>query len=191
MVVYLVFFSVLICIGKTHRLVARSRLANQTDVNSELPTCGIPYDELCCSVLQSTDPEILKYCVPDNILLHNRITVSVSMVMIAFILQFAFKIDGKHSRLVVRTLWTLYAVAFVFITYRVHYDSCFHSHTFEFLIFPGAILYCIVLSLVPQGRDCHLPLNTNDNNSNHAPIEVDDGSTEPADNTPILRVEIL
>ncbi|CAF1248250.1 unnamed protein product [Adineta ricciae] len=191
MSVFTLFYSVLLYLNEAHRLVARSRLVNQTDVNSELPTCGIPYDELCCSVLQSTDPEIFKHCVPHVFLLLSRIAVPVSMVMIAFVLQLAFKIDGKHSRLVVRTLWTIYALAFVIITYRVHYDSCFHSHTFGCIIIPGELLYSSVLNLVFECRDHPFPSNTNDSNFNHAPIAVDDGPTEPVDNRPILWKKIL
>ena len=51
-------------LSHAHRLVAHSRLTNKTDIDVWTLTCGIPYEELCCSVLKSTDPEISKHCVP-------------------------------------------------------------------------------------------------------------------------------
>ena len=188
---YMLFVSALVQLDHAHQLVAHSRMTNQTDFNVRIPICGIPYDELCCSVLKSTDPEISKHCVPDILLILSRIAVPVFMVMIAFILQLAFTIDGKHSRLLVRTLWTVYAFAFVIITYGVHHHSCFHSHTFEFLIIPGGLLHAIITYPIFERKDRRFPLHRNDNNSNHPPVEADDGSTESANNKLGVWKEIL
>ncbi|CAF1248324.1 unnamed protein product [Adineta ricciae] len=187
----LLFASFILHLDHVHRSVVRSRLANQTYVNAEIPRCGIPYDKLCCFVLQSADAGILKQCIPYPLLLLSRIAVPVFMAMIAFILQLGFRIDGKHSRLVVRTLWTIYALVFVIITYRVHYDSCFHRHTVIFLIVPGGLPYLIVAMLIPEGTGRPFALYRNDNNSDHAPIEVDDESTEAVDDRPIVWTKIL
>ena len=181
----------LVRLDYVHRWVARSRLINQTDDITEIPVCGIPYDELRCSVLQSTDPEILKQCFTDNLLMLSRIAIPGLMIVIAFLLQFAFKIDGKHSRLVVRILWTIYAFALVIITYGVHHHSCFHNHRFLFMNISGRLPLIIIVYLTLERRDHPLPLNTNDNNSNYEPIEVDDGPTEVVDNRRILWKVVL
>ena len=185
-------YAVLIRIDHTHRLVARLRLTNQTGANAaEFPMCGIPYEELCCSVLQSTDPEILEHCVPYILLILSRITVPIFMILMAFILQFAFTIDGKHSRLVVGTLWTICAFALVIIAYGVHHHSCFHVYTFLFMTMPSGCLSSTVMYLTLERRDPPFPLHRNDNKFNHEPIEEDDGSTEAVDNRPMLWPEIV
>ncbi|CAF1472227.1 unnamed protein product [Adineta ricciae] len=185
------FHSLQLRLNNVHRSVARSRLSNQTNDIPEIPVCGIPYDELRCSVLQSTDPEILKHCFTDNLLMLSRISVPVFMVMIVLFLQFAFTIDGKHSRLAVRTLWTICAFALVIITYGIHHDSCFHNHTFLLMNLSAGPPFTIVVNFMLEGTERSFPLHRNDNNSNHASIEVDDGPAEPADNRLILWVEIL
>ncbi|CAF1594847.1 unnamed protein product [Adineta ricciae] len=185
------FYAVPLHLFNAHQLVARSRLTNQTDFNAEVPICTIPFDELCCSVLQSTDPKILKHCVPDSLLMLSRISVPVSMIMIVFILQFAFTIDGKHSRLIVRTLWAIYAFVLVIITYGVHYNSCFYTYTFVYMIIPSGALSSTIMVWTLERRDRRFRSHRNDNNSNHATIEVDDGPIEAVDDTPIVWTKIL
>ena len=61
------------------------------------------------------------------------------------------------------------------------------------MIVPSGWLSCHIMfeTLERRRRDRRLPLHRNDNNFNHAPIEVDDGSTEPADNRLVVWKEIL
>ena len=63
-----------------HEQVFLSHLTNSTS-NGSIPRCGIPYDELRCSVLQSTNDQNSNHCAPDKSLKCRRISLLVVMTM--------------------------------------------------------------------------------------------------------------
>ena len=175
-----------------HVLVFRSRLANSTSSDTVRPhECGIPYDDLRCSVLQTTDEEISKACISDYFLLFSRFVVPILMSVKAYLLHILFTIDGQHSRLVACILRIIGTFLLVCVACGVHDDSCFH-HIVSLLFSITTIISTFALWSHIIGCITHRSFSRNiDAIVDLQSIEVDNGSTEPIHNRSILWRKVL
>ena len=175
-----------------HDRVFRLRLANSTSRNTVRPcACGIPYDELRCSVLETTNAEILKKCISDSFLLFSRLLLPVLVAVKAYLLHIFFTIDGQHSRLVVCILRIIGTFLLVCVACGVHDDSCFH-HIVSLLFSITTIISTFALWSHIIGCITHRSFSRNiDAIVDLQSIEVDNGSTEPIHNRSILWRKVL
>ncbi|CAF1242829.1 unnamed protein product [Adineta ricciae] len=173
---------------KLQRLVFDSRF-NNSIVNHITPVCGIPYEELRCSVIQTDNDQILKYCLTDNSLMYIRILVPILMAMNLCIIQLFLMLCGKYSRSSLCVLWMSYTFAVVVIKDKIRYDSCFHNSALDALTLTSILLAGSMLFFLAEHRKSQSPLFINSKISGRKPIEIDDESTEEVDDEPTEEID--